>query len=374
MVTVVVGVFDQLAFAAGQLVPDDDLATVQVGNVQLVTAFLYAYTALLPCHRHRVLVGLPGDQTGLVHLAGGMGLSCDTGRRQVRFELGELIANKTLAGRLTGGSMSAYIGYSFQPVQHMLAQMLLITKRLAIEAVPFDILDAGLDLAFALWVVALTGVDTKSSRSCILVEPLVKLQFAVLLLDHHQLGLVVYAFFGQAAKIAQSLVMQLNELLGIQWPQRQTHVHQARIRQYKNDKVNDRFYPANHHVTQLTRINLALHTWHLVHHRLVIAQLTGGHLFLQGADITPDAAVRRGQLAQLLGELAGNLDGAKARKTGQQVNQVAPIGIQLLTACRIVLLLGNACFIQAHVFTHAVTGNPQLFADGANRKSIAAIV
>src|SRR5690554_2191076 len=125
-----------------------------------------------------------------------MGLSCDTGRRQVRFELGQLIANKTLAGRFASGPMGAYIGYGFQPVQHMLTQMLLITKHFAIQTVPFDILDAGLDLAFALWVVALTGVDTKSSRSCILVEPLVELQFAVLLLDHHQPGLVVYAFFG----------------------------------------------------------------------------------------------------------------------------------------------------------------------------------
>src|SRR5690554_3146118 len=303
-----------------------------------------------------------------------MGLRCDTGRRQVRFELGELIANKTLAGRLTGGSMSAYISYGLQPVQHMLAQMLLITKRLAIEAVPFDILDAGLDLAFALWVVALTGVDTKSSRSCILVEPLVELQFAVLLLNHHQLGLVVHTLFGQAAKIAESLVMQLDELLGIQWPQRQAHVHQARIRQYKNDKVNDRFYPANHHVTQLARINLALHAGHLIHHRLVIAQLTGCHLFLQGADIAPDAALRHGQLAQFLAELAGNLDGTEARKACQQANQIVPIGIQLLASCRVVLLSGNGCFILAQVLAYAVAGNPQLLADGANRKPIATIV
>lgn len=85
--------------------------------------------------------------------------------------------------------MGAYIGYGFQPVQHMLTQMLLITKHFAIQTVPFDILDAGLDLALALGVVAFAGVDAKPCRSCILVEPLVKLQFSVLLLDHHQLGL-----------------------------------------------------------------------------------------------------------------------------------------------------------------------------------------
>src|SRR5690606_41192846 len=102
--------------------------------------------------------------------------------------------------------------------------------------------------------------------------------------------------------------------------------------------------------------------------------LSGCNLVLERPVVTTAAAFGGRQLTQLLLEPAANLDRTQSGIAGQQADQVIPIGIQLLAASRIVPLLGNDCFFQAQVFTHAITRNLQLPADGPNGKPFAVVM
>ncbi len=206
------------------------------------------------------------------------------------------------------------------------------------------------------------------------MKTLVEGQLPVFLLNHHQLGLVVHQLFRHAAKVAQRFVMQLDELPGIQRLKRQAHIHQPRVRQHKHNKVHHCFHATNQHVTQLARVNLALHTRHLINHRLVISVLTGCNLFLQRADVTTNTALGGRQLTQFLLELAGNLDCTEPGKAGQQADQVSPVGVELFAADRVIQLAGSGCFILTQILAHAVARDAQLPADGPNGKSFAIVM
>ncbi|OBX64013.1 hypothetical protein A9299_10375 [Moraxella osloensis] len=75
MIAVVMGVLDHLAFIGTQRMAGNDVACVQVADVELAAGLQNAHPGLLPGHGHRVLVGLPGDQAGLV------GPTCLVGHR-----------------------------------------------------------------------------------------------------------------------------------------------------------------------------------------------------------------------------------------------------------------------------------------------------
>src|SRR5690606_35246719 len=92
-------------------------------------------------------------------------------------------------------------------------------EALAIQTVLLDVLDAGFHLALALGVIALAGVDPVAGGGGVVMEALVQGQLAIALIDHHQLGLIVDALLSDATKIAESLVVQLDEGLGIKGPE-----------------------------------------------------------------------------------------------------------------------------------------------------------
>src|SRR5690606_24037276 len=99
------------------------------------------------------------------------------------------------------------------------------------------------------------------------------------------------ALLSDATKIAESLVVQLDEGLGIKGPEGQAHVHQTRTRQHEDHKVQDALPVADPDPTHLAGIHLALDAGHGIHHRLVITPLTGGYLLLEGLHIAPDTAI-----------------------------------------------------------------------------------
>ncbi|MNE85856.1 hypothetical protein D3C76_1468900 [compost metagenome] len=69
-------------------------------------------------------------------------------------------------------------------------------------------------------------MDAVPDGSRILVEALVQRQLTVLLVDHHHLGLIVDALLGDAAEVAEGLVVHLDKPFGIQRPEVQTDIHQ----------------------------------------------------------------------------------------------------------------------------------------------------
>src|SRR5690606_30122076 len=205
----------------------DELTALQVMDQQLVVLCAATDTGLLPSHGYRILVSLPGDQPGLVDLAR---FSCrhqvqQALRDQIGLELAALQRLEMLPRMLSGRAVHTRIGYGLKPVMQMLVNGVLVRKLLAIETVTLDVLDAGLHLALALRVIALTGMDTIASRGCILVEALVERQLSILLADHHHLGLVVNALLSDAAEVAEGLVMHLDKTLGIQRTEAQADIH-----------------------------------------------------------------------------------------------------------------------------------------------------
>ena len=82
---------------------------------------------------------------------------------------------------------------------------------IAVQAITLDIFNACLDLAFGLRVITFTDPDIQADLGGIAMETLIEDHFPVLLVDHHQFGLVVDTFFRNAAKVTERLIMHLNK-------------------------------------------------------------------------------------------------------------------------------------------------------------------
>ncbi len=134
-------------------------------------------------------------------------------------------------------------------------------------------------------------MDPESSRGGILMKPLVERQFAVLFVDHHQLGLIVNALIRQATEVPQGFVMELDKRLGIQRAEGQAHVHQPRVRQHEHHKMQRAFFATDQHAAQLTGVHLTLNTGHILQNGLVIAHLGRGHFLLEHSHITANGTV-----------------------------------------------------------------------------------
>ena len=93
----------------------------------------------------------------------------------------------------------------------MVSNRLLAGKVLPIKAILFNVFDPGFHLAFALRVIALTGMDSEPDRGGIRVKTWVGLDLPVLLVNHNPLGWVINTFFGGAAKIPEGFIMQRDE-------------------------------------------------------------------------------------------------------------------------------------------------------------------
>src|SRR3546814_1023117 len=113
-----------------------------------------------------------------------------------------------LSWMLPRRAVHACVGDSLEPIIQVLSDGGLVLEVLAVEAVTLDVLDPGLHLTLALRVIALAGMDAVPDGSRILVDALVQRQLTVLLVDHHHLGLIVDALLGDAAEVAEGLVVQ----------------------------------------------------------------------------------------------------------------------------------------------------------------------
>src|SRR5690554_5178300 len=171
MVSVVMGVLDHLALVGAQGVAGNDIACVQVADVELAAGLQNAHPGLLPGHGHRVLVGLPGDQAGLVGSTCLVGQRLHASWREVGLQVFSLIPFEAFPGWFAGGSVNTDIGYTLNPVLHVLAYVFLISEDFTVEAILLDVLHAGFHLALALWIVAFAGMDPEPDRDGILVEP-----------------------------------------------------------------------------------------------------------------------------------------------------------------------------------------------------------
>ncbi len=190
-----------------------------------------------------------------------------------------------------GGAVDADIGHALNPVLHVLTHVFLIPEDFTVEAILLDVLNTGFHLALALRVIAFAGMDPESSRGGILMKPLVERQFAVLFVDHHQLGLIVNALIRQATEVPQGFVMELDKRLGIQRAEGQAHVHQPRVRQHEHHKMQRAFFATDQHAAQLTGVHLTLNTGHILQNGLVIAHLGRGHFLLEHSHITANGAI-----------------------------------------------------------------------------------
>lgn len=184
-------------------------------------------------HGHRVFVGLPGDQAGLVGLARDYGSLrvIDTGWGQVRLHSGLFLAVAESTRQLAGAAVPPLVGGLVQPVGQGLLQVLPAGEGFAVQAVVLDIFDPGLDLALAFRIVAFAGPDRKAGRGRTLMEALVQGQFPEPLMDHDQLGLVVHALRRPAAEIAEGGIVLADQRLGINREPTRIHASAAsRIR------------------------------------------------------------------------------------------------------------------------------------------------
>ncbi len=98
-----------------------------------------------------------------------------------------------------------------QPLPQVLFDVLPVIEDLAIKAIVLDVLDPGLDLALAFRIIALTGVNAEPRPSGIGTKGLVKFQLPVLLVQHHQRGLVIDALFWPTSKVTEGRIMQPDE-------------------------------------------------------------------------------------------------------------------------------------------------------------------
>src|SRR5690606_11267693 len=149
------GMVSLMSLGLAQVVGGDELTALQVMDQQLVVLCADTHTGLLPRHGHRVLVGLPGDQAGLVDLAG---LDClrhvqQAMWDQIGLELATLQRLEMRSWMLSRRAVQACIGHRLKPVMQVLANGVLVLDLLTVEAVALDVLDPGLHLALALRVV-----------------------------------------------------------------------------------------------------------------------------------------------------------------------------------------------------------------------------
>ena len=132
--------------------------------------------------------------------------------------------------------MLADVGDPIQPLPYMRLKVVPVVEDLAGQRVALDVLDPGLDLALALalalalGVVALAGIDAEPGGGGVGGKGRVRVQLPVLLVQHHQLGLVIDALLGATAKVAEGGIVQADEGGGIDGSGREPDVHQARVR------------------------------------------------------------------------------------------------------------------------------------------------
>ncbi len=126
--------------------------------------------------------------------------------------------------------MLADVGDLIQPLPYMRLKVVPVVEDLAGQRVALDVLDPGLDLALALGVVALAGIDAEPGGGGVGGKGRVQVQLPVLLVQHHQPGLVIDALLGATAKVAEGGIVQADEGGGIDGPGREPDVHQARVR------------------------------------------------------------------------------------------------------------------------------------------------
>ena len=240
---------------AGDLLP-----ALQVQEHQLTGFGTHPYPATLVGHRCRVLVGPPREQPGLVHLAGlGGRLGRQGGRGEIGPELGLLVALETHLGRLAGGAVPTDVGDLVQPLPDMSLKVVPVIEDLAGKRVALDVLDPGLDLALALGVVALAGMDAEPGGGGVGGKGLVQFQLPILLVQYHQAGLVVDTLLGTTAEVVEGGIVQPDEGGGVDGSGREPDVHQARIRQDEDHEVHRGRLATEQHPSQLAAIDLALH-------------------------------------------------------------------------------------------------------------------
>ena len=206
--------------------------------------------------------------------------------------------------------MLAHIGDRLQPVHQVGLEVVPVIEDLTGEGVVLDVLDPGLDLALALGVVALAGVDAEPGGSGIGGKALVEVQLAILLVQHHQFGLVVDALLGTAAEVAEGGIVQADEGGGVDGMIGNTDIHQPGIGQDEHHEVNGGLDCADPYPAKLAAIDLTLHPGHALD-RLVVAPLAQRHRLLEVPDVTPRGPVGHRQRRVLLLELAQDLYSAE---------------------------------------------------------------
>jgi hypothetical protein len=162
------------------------------------------------------------------------------------------------------------------------------------------------------------------------------------------------------------LIVQPDEALRVDRLERQTHMHQSRVRQHKDDEVHGLRHATDHHPAHLAGVHLALNAGHHVENRLVVARLGKDPGFLEQANIAPQAALRDGHLTELRRDLAGKLHVAQPREALNEIFDVGPRRIQASAPTGVQLGHEHIAFAHAQILANRIPGDAQLLFNGAN--------
>src|SRR5680860_73293 len=141
-------ILDHPALVATQAMGGNEFTALQIMDQQLIILLIDANPRPLPSHGYRVLVGLPGDQSGLVDLTR-LGTHCHVQqalRDQVRSELTAFLSFEMYARLLSCCAMYADIGHRLKPVMEMMPNGFLILEAFAVQAIALDVFHSRLHL------------------------------------------------------------------------------------------------------------------------------------------------------------------------------------------------------------------------------------
>ncbi len=248
-----------------------------------------------------------------------------------------------------------------------------VVEDLAGQGVALDVLDPGLDLALALGVVALAGMDAEPGGSGVGGKGLVQFQLPILLVQYHQAGLVVDTLLGTTAEIAEGGIVQADEGGGVDGPGREPGVHQPRVREDEDHKVHRGRLAADRQTPQFATIDLALHSRQALD-RLVVTLLAQADGLLERLDVASRRAVRDAQLRVALLELAQHLHRAEVGELTQQGDDVVPIVIQLFVPRPVRLLLADGDLVHAQILADSIAGDAQLAGNRPDAQSGSLVV
>ena len=352
---------DHLAPAMAQGMPCDLLAALQVDDDQKALLLADTQRGAMVTHGYGVTVAFPGDESGLVRLAGlpAAGDEID-GRSEIGPHVTPFVPLVTLPGRLARGAVGPEVGRSVQPLGHVGLQLSPIGKTLPGQRVALDIADPGLHLALAFGVVPLAGPDPETGSSGVAVKLVVEGQLPVALFDHHQPGLVVDALLGAPAEIPKRRVMHADKHAGVDGAGRDPHVHQPGIGEDEDHEINCRRPASHQHPAELAWVHLALDSRDHVQDRLVIAfLLERGCLFEPGH--VPSHRPDRYRLVRiLLFEFTVNFNRAQSRERLHEMPDVVPVRIQELAPLTVALTRLDLLFGHGQILPDRIAGNPEM--------------